>query len=95
VSNITDASGRPDYASLSPAERELLLHVLGGHSNSVIGQCLGLTEAAAKVRLKRLLRKLRLENRTQATIWAHANAPQLLFVLVFCFSSSWGLSAIA
>jgi two-component system nitrate/nitrite response regulator NarL len=41
----------------------------------VIARELGITEAVVKVHLKRLLRKIRVENRTQAAIWALANLP--------------------
>jgi two-component system, NarL family, nitrate/nitrite response regulator NarL len=49
--------------------------VIEGHSNKVIAQHLGLTEAAAKARLQSLLRKINVENRTQAVIWALASLP--------------------
>jgi two-component system, NarL family, nitrate/nitrite response regulator NarL len=54
----------------------VLFHVLEGHSNKVIAQHFGMTEAAAKVRLERLLCKIRVDNRTQAAIWALANLPE-------------------
>jgi DNA-binding CsgD family transcriptional regulator len=72
VSNIVDTSA---YASLSLREKELLFHVLEGHPNRVIAQHLGLTEDSAKVHLKRLLRKINVDNRTQATIWALRDLP--------------------
>jgi two-component system, NarL family, nitrate/nitrite response regulator NarL len=74
VSNIADASG---YASLSLQEKEMLSHVLEGHPNKVIARHLGVTEAAAKVHLESLLRKIKVDNRTQAAIWALANLPEL------------------
>jgi two-component system nitrate/nitrite response regulator NarL len=70
------AASRSDDATLSPPEQELLSLVLAGHSNGMIAQHLG-TEASVKVHLKRLLGKLRVENRTQAVIWALANLPEL------------------
>jgi two-component system nitrate/nitrite response regulator NarL len=39
----------------------------------VIARQLAISETTAKVRLKRLLRKIKVDNRTQATIWALAN----------------------
>jgi two-component system nitrate/nitrite response regulator NarL len=36
-----------------------------------------MTEATVKVHLKSVLRKIRVENRTQAAIWALANLPEL------------------
>jgi two-component system nitrate/nitrite response regulator NarL len=69
------AAPRSDDANLSSREKELLSHVLEGHSNEVIARELGITEAAVKVNLKSVLRKIRVENRTQAAIWALANLP--------------------
>ena len=65
------------YASFSLREKDLLFHVLEGHPNKAIAQHLGVTEAAAKVHLKRLLRKINVDNRTQAMIWALKNLPDL------------------
>ena len=58
---------------LSPEERALLADVLQGNTDAVIAQQLGITEAAAKGRLHRLLRKIGVQNRTQAAVWALAN----------------------
>jgi two-component system, NarL family, nitrate/nitrite response regulator NarL len=55
----------------------MLAHVVKGNSAAVIAQQLGVTEAVAKDRLQSLLRKLKVENRTQATIWAVSNLPEL------------------
>jgi DNA-binding NarL/FixJ family response regulator len=67
----------PDGVRLSPREREVLSHVVEGHPNKVIAWRLGMTEATAKVHLKSLMRKIRVDNRTQAAIWALANLPEL------------------
>lgn len=64
-------------ARLSPAEKEVLLQVVEGRPNKVIARHLSTTEATVKVHLKNLLRKIRVENRTQATIWALANLPEV------------------
>jgi DNA-binding CsgD family transcriptional regulator len=68
---------KPQYDHLSPRERELLLQVVEGHSTKRIAWRLGMKEAVAKVKLKRLLRRIRVNNRTQAAIWALANLPEL------------------
>lgn len=73
---------RSQAARLSVRESEILSHVLEGHTNAVIARQLAITEAAAKVRLKRLLRKIKVDNRTQATIWALANLPEFRDALV-------------
>jgi len=68
---------RPDPARLSRREREVLFELVEGHSNKAIARHLGMTEATVKVHLKSVLRKIRVENRTQAAIWALANLPEL------------------
>jgi two-component system, NarL family, nitrate/nitrite response regulator NarL len=68
---------RPAPAHLSRRERETLFELVEGHSNKVIARNLGMTEATVKVHLKSILRKIRVENRTQAAIWALANLPEL------------------
>jgi DNA-binding NarL/FixJ family response regulator len=62
---------------LSPEEEAILSHVLQGSTNAVIALQLGVTEANAKLRLRCLMRKINVENRTQAAIWALANLPEL------------------
>ena len=69
----------PQYGGdhLSPCERELLLQVVEGHSNKVIAWHLGVAETTVKVHLESLLRKIRVDNRTQAAVWAFANLPEV------------------
>jgi DNA-binding NarL/FixJ family response regulator len=62
---------------LSPSERQMLAHVVEGRSDTVIARHLGMTEAAVKLDLKALFSKIGVDNRTQATIWALANLPEL------------------
>ena len=49
--------------------------LMQGASNKVIARNLVITESTVKVHMKAILRKLRLQNRTQAAIWArnHVN----------------------
>jgi two-component system nitrate/nitrite response regulator NarL len=68
-----DNALRAAGARLSPREREVLLHLVDGHSNKGIARILGMSEATVKVHLKNVLRKIRVDNRTQAAIWAVAN----------------------
>jgi two-component system nitrate/nitrite response regulator NarL len=68
---------RSDGAHLSPREKELLSHLTAGRSNKLIARDLGITEATVKVHLKSVLRKIRVDNRTQAAIWALSNLPEL------------------
>ena len=58
---------------LSPRENEILQALVTGASNKVIAYKLGITEATVKVHLKTLLRKINVNNRTQAAIWAMNN----------------------
>lgn len=56
--------------NLSEREIEVLRLLIMGSANKVIGRRLGICEATVKVHVKAALRKLRVENRTQAAIWA-------------------------
>ena len=58
---------------LSPREQEILQALVTGASNKLIAIRLGITEATVKVHLKTLLRKIDVNNRTQAAIWAMNN----------------------
>ena len=74
--SAADIRGRPDHSvRISPSEREMLLHVLEGRSNKMIARRLGTTEATVKGHLDSLQRKINVDNRTQAMIWALANLP--------------------
>ena len=44
-----------------------------GHANKVIARTCDITEATVKVHMKSILRKIRVDNRTQAAIWAMEN----------------------
>lgn len=66
----------PNDSSLLPDEREMLSHLLEGHANKVIARHLNTSEAEVKVQLTNLLRKMRVDNRTQAVAWALANSPR-------------------
>lgn len=55
---------------LSSRELAILRTLMEGASNKVIARTLVITEATVKVHMKAILRKLRLQNRTQAAIWA-------------------------
>ena len=50
----------------------MLFLILEGCSTAVIAQHLRTTEAAAGTKLKNLLSKIGVENRTQAVVWALA-----------------------
>jgi two-component system, NarL family, nitrate/nitrite response regulator NarL len=55
---------------LTPRELDIIRFMAEGQSNRTIAGRLNLTEAAVKVHIRRVLRKLGATNRTQAAIWA-------------------------
>jgi two-component system, NarL family, nitrate/nitrite response regulator NarL len=56
--------------SLSPRERQVIACLARGNSNKVIARVHNLSEATVKVHLKTILRKINVQNRTQAALWA-------------------------
>lgn len=58
---------------LSSRELAILRLFMEGASNKVIARQLAIAEATVKVHNKAILRKLRLQNRTQAAVWAHSH----------------------
>ena len=71
--DMTAAGPQHSVRGLSPREREILQLLVTGASNKLIATRLGITEATVKVHLKTLLRKIDVNNRTQAAIWAMNN----------------------
>jgi two-component system, NarL family, nitrate/nitrite response regulator NarL len=62
-----------NHHSLSEREVRILDGLVKGHANKVIARACDITEATVKVHMKSILRKIRVDNRTQAAIWAMAN----------------------
>jgi two-component system nitrate/nitrite response regulator NarL len=60
---------------LSASEREVLSGMVQGHSDKDIAWNLGITEAAVKIHLKSLMRKINVQNRTEAVVWALSRQP--------------------
>lgn len=56
--------------SLSAREMTILRQLAEGSTNKQIAHDLGITEATVNVYVTRLLRKLGLENRSEARTWA-------------------------
>jgi two-component system nitrate/nitrite response regulator NarL len=61
-------------SDLSSREIQTLECLVSGMSNKLIARQLDIAEATVKVHLRSLLRKLKVQNRTQAAIWAMQNA---------------------
>jgi two-component system nitrate/nitrite response regulator NarL len=55
---------------LTPRENEILGCLTEGASNKLIARQLGISEATVKIHVKALVRKIGVQNRTQAALWA-------------------------
>jgi two-component system, NarL family, nitrate/nitrite response regulator NarL len=74
-SNIEIFAGRKGgKRRLSERELRILTSLARGDSNKVIAQRLNMTVEQTKAQLRALLRRIGVENRTQAAIWARENA---------------------
>jgi two-component system nitrate/nitrite response regulator NarL len=62
-----------NHHSLSEREAQMLEGLVKGHPNKVIARTCDIAVATVKVHMKSILRKIRVDNRTQAAIWAMAN----------------------
>ncbi len=58
------------FIPLSPREMEILEHVTGGLSNKEIAYKLGISHQTVKNHMTAILRKLRVDDRTQAAVYA-------------------------
>jgi DNA-binding NarL/FixJ family response regulator len=58
---------------LSTREKLILRCLIEGDSNKCIARKIGIAEATVKVHVKAILRKIRVQNRTQAAIWGMNN----------------------
>ena len=62
--------GDEHYSPLSPRETEILKHVTGGMSNKEIAYKLGISQQTVKNHMTSVLKKLNVDDRTQAAITA-------------------------
>jgi two-component system nitrate/nitrite response regulator NarL len=60
----------PSFEGLSEREQIILDHIAKGETNKHIARDLNVAEATVKVHVKAILRKVKVQNRTQAAIWA-------------------------
>jgi two-component system nitrate/nitrite response regulator NarL len=77
VAHITPITVEPagvHSPRLSAQEQCILRCLIEGDSNKVIARKHDITEATVKVHVKAILRKIRLNNRTQAAIWGIHNS---------------------
>ena len=58
---------------LSPREKSILRCLIEGDSNKCIARKINIAEATVKVHVKAILRKIRVQNRTQAAVWGMNN----------------------
>jgi two-component system nitrate/nitrite response regulator NarL len=63
----------PIAPHLSPREKAILSCLIEGNSNKCIARKIDTAEATVKVHVKAILRKIRVQNRTQAAIWGMNN----------------------
>jgi two-component system nitrate/nitrite response regulator NarL len=66
---IIPASEDTEAPPLSPRELAILRCLISGSSNKSIARKIDIAEATVKVHVKAILRKIRVQNRTQAAIW--------------------------
>ncbi len=67
------AAENRDAPRFSDRERSILNCLIAGESNKLIAREIDIAEATVKVHVKAILRKIRVQNRTQAAIWAINN----------------------
>lgn len=63
------------HPALSDRELEILSCLASGDSNKTIARACRIAESTVKLHLKSILRKIHVQNRTQAAIWALQNNP--------------------
>jgi two-component system nitrate/nitrite response regulator NarL len=65
--------GQPATSPLSPREQQILTLVAEGWTNKQIARELGVAESTIKIHIQHILRKLKLESRVQAAVYAAEN----------------------
>ena len=62
-----------NHPGLSEREAQILDGLVKGHANKVIARTCDIADSTVKVHMKAIMRKIRVDNRTQAAIWAMKN----------------------
>jgi DNA-binding NarL/FixJ family response regulator len=70
---LTDTAPIPVATALSPRELEVLRLVAKGQANKQIGRSLGISERTVKVHLGNVFRRIGVQDRTSAALWAREN----------------------
>jgi DNA-binding NarL/FixJ family response regulator len=65
----------PQLPPLSPRELDVLRLVAKGMANKQIGRALGISERTVKVHLGNVFRRIGVQDRTSAALWARENLP--------------------
>ena len=73
IADPLNGSGDESFVPLSPREMEILEHVTYGLSNKEIAFQLGISHQTVKNHMTAILRKLRVDDRTQAAVYALSN----------------------
>ena len=71
ISQRTGAPPSPELKPLTPREKEILQLLAHGDSNKEIGNALCISEHTVKIHLKNILKKLHINNRIQAAVYAY------------------------
>lgn len=73
IADALSNDGHSGFVPLSPREMEILEHVTYGLSNKEIAFQLGISHQTVKNHMTAILRKLRVDDRTQAAVYALSN----------------------
>jgi two-component system nitrate/nitrite response regulator NarL len=70
MTSLSDEDETARFSGLSDREMQILTCLVSGDQNKQIAHALNISDGTVKVHLKAILKKIRVQNRTQAAIWA-------------------------
>jgi two-component system nitrate/nitrite response regulator NarL len=70
MTSPSDEDETARFTGLSDREMQILACLVSGDQNKQIAHALNISDGTVKVHLKAILKKIRVQNRTQAAIWA-------------------------